>query len=97
MSSTVTSDVVDRAERQAAAKVRTRRLLMRFHTWIALGLGLYIVVFSVSGSAVVFRRELNQWLVPRTVASTEGVRLTGEPLLAAVQTVYAGAYGRRGA
>ena len=27
--------------------------------WIALGLGLYIVVLSVSGSAVVFRRELN--------------------------------------
>jgi uncharacterized iron-regulated membrane protein len=89
MSSTVVSDVVDHAARQAAAKVRMRRLLLRIHTWIALGLGLYIVVLSVSGSAVVFRRELNQWLVPRTVASTEGVRLTGEPLLAAVQTVYA--------
>ena len=58
MSSTVGADIVDRAERQAAAKVRTRRLLVRIHMWIALGLGLYIVVLSVSGSAVVFRREL---------------------------------------
>jgi uncharacterized iron-regulated membrane protein len=90
MSSTVSGDIVDRAYGQAAAKARTRRLLVRIHMWIALGLGLYIVVLSVSGSAVVFRRELNQWLVPRTVASTEGERLTGEPLRAAVRTVYPG-------
>ena len=54
--------------------------------WIALGLGLYIVVLSVSGSAVVFRRELTAWLVPRTVPSTEGERLTGDALLAAVHS-----------
>lgn len=65
-----------------------RRLVGRFHLWLALGLGLYIVVLSVSGSAVVFRRELNQWLVPRTVDSTVGERLTGEALRAAVAGVY---------
>ena len=65
-----------------------RRILVRIHTWIALGLGLYIVVLSVSGSAVVFRRELNQWLVPRAVASTDGVRLTGEALRAALRRAY---------
>lgn len=54
-----------------------------------MALGLYVVVISVSGSAVVFRREANLWLVPRTVASTEGERLTGEPLEAAVRAVYA--------
>jgi uncharacterized iron-regulated membrane protein len=56
--------------------------------WIALTLGVYIVVLSVSGSAIVFRRELNAWLVPRTVASTEGERLTGDRLAAALKTVY---------
>lgn len=61
---------------------------MQAHLWIALGLGAYIVVLSLSGSAVVFRRELNQWLVPRTVPSTEGVRLSGDVLLEAVKGVY---------
>jgi uncharacterized iron-regulated membrane protein len=89
LSTTISSDIADRAERRASLKIRLRRAFMVAHTWIALGLGLYIVVLSVSGSAVVFRRELNVWLVPRTVASTDGERLTGEVLLASVKTVYA--------
>jgi len=56
--------------------------------WIALSIGAYIVVLSVSGSAVVFRREFNVWLVPRTVPSVEGVRLTGDELLSALRLVY---------
>jgi len=56
--------------------------------WIALVLGAYIVVLSVSGSAIVFRRELNTWLVPRTVASTEGEKLSGDGLMAAVKAAY---------
>jgi len=78
-------------ERRVPRRMALRRLVGRFHLWLALGLGLYIVVLSVSGSAVVFRRELNQWLVPRTVESTEGERLTGEGLHAAVARVYPGA------
>jgi uncharacterized iron-regulated membrane protein len=88
MASTLRTELVDNAEVRAVAKARARRVLARVHLWIALGLGLYIVVLSVSGSAIVFRRELNAWLVPRAVASTEGVRLTGESLLAAVRTAY---------
>ncbi|RPI59230.1 MAG: PepSY domain-containing protein, partial [Lysobacterales bacterium] len=90
MSSTVTSDGVADAELRAAARIRTRRVLARIHLWIALGLGLYIVVLSVSGSAIVFRRELNTWVVPRTVESTEGLRLTGAELEAAVRVAYPG-------
>jgi uncharacterized iron-regulated membrane protein len=60
----------------------------RIHRWLALGLGAYIVVLSVSGSAVVFRRELNRWLVPRTVESTDGERLTGESLRDALARAY---------
>lgn len=56
--------------------------------WIALALGAYIVVISVSGSAVVFRRELNVWLVPRTVPSTAGARMTADDLRAAVERLY---------
>lgn len=66
----------------------SRRWLARVHTWIALFLGLYIWMLSVTGSVIVFRRELNQWLVPRAVASTEGERLTGEELRFAIERVY---------
>jgi uncharacterized iron-regulated membrane protein len=85
--------------------MRLRRVLFQVHLWIALTLGLYIVVISVSGSIAVFRREASLWLIPRTVASTEGERLTDEALDAAVRRVYSGyevvgiseQFGRRGA
>ena len=88
MASILGTDVVADAAPRAAAKLRTRRILVRVHMWIALSLGAYIVVLSLSGSAIVFRREFNTWLVPRTVASTEGVRLTGDSLTAAVRATY---------
>lgn len=89
MSSTVSTEVVANAVQRAAAKARVRRFLANVHLWIALGLGAYIVVLSLSGSAIVFRREFNQWLVPRAVASTAGTRLTGEELMTAVRSTYA--------
>lgn len=65
-----------------------RRLLLKVHLWVALAVGAYIVVISVSGSAVVFRRELSQWLVPRTVETTAGPRLTAEALEDALARAY---------
>jgi uncharacterized iron-regulated membrane protein len=91
MSSTLGTDVAETAALRAMARINGRRLLARVHLWIALGLGLYIVVLSVSGSAVVFRRELNAWLVPRAVESTQGVRLSGDALGSAVRAAYPGA------
>jgi uncharacterized iron-regulated membrane protein len=35
-----------------------RRALFQVHLWIGIGIGLYILVISVSGSAVVYRREI---------------------------------------
>lgn len=67
-----------------------RRALFQIHLWTALSIGVYLFVISVSGSAAVFRRELNVWLVPRSVASTGGVRLEGDALRAAVERVYTG-------
>jgi uncharacterized iron-regulated membrane protein len=72
----------------APQRVFVRRALFQVHMWIGIALGLYIVMISVSGSAIVFRRELNVWLVPRTVPSTVGVRLTADELLAAAQRAY---------
>lgn len=68
--------------------LKLRRILFQVHLWIAIALGAYIVVISVSGSAIVFRRELNVWLVPREVPSVEGVRLTADGLRTALERTY---------
>lgn len=65
-----------------------RRATFQIHLWIAIAIGLYLTVISVSGSAVVFRREFNQWLVPQTVPSTESARLEGDALRAAAEQTY---------
>jgi uncharacterized iron-regulated membrane protein len=71
-------------------RLKWRRALFQIHLWIAIALGLYIVVISVSGSVAVFRREASLWVIPRSVPSTAGERLTGDALGDAVRRVYAG-------
>ncbi|MBN1239269.1 MAG: PepSY domain-containing protein [Gammaproteobacteria bacterium] len=68
---------------------KLRRVFVQAHLWLALALGLYIVVISLSGSAVVFRSEITRWAVPFEVPSTDGERLTGEALMQALGEVYA--------
>jgi len=41
-----------------------RQALLKVHLWTGLASGLYIVVICVSGSAVVFRREVSRWFMP---------------------------------
>lgn len=76
--------------RRRAGGARLKRICAKLHLWVALALGLYLIVLSVSGSIAVFRREANIWLVPRFVESTEGSALTGAALEAAVVQAYAG-------
>jgi uncharacterized iron-regulated membrane protein len=37
-----------------------RRALFQIHLWVGIGLGLYVFVICVSGSAIVFHRELSE-------------------------------------
>jgi len=39
-----------------------RKALFQVHLWTGIGLGFYVLLMSVSGSAVVFRRELTRSL-----------------------------------
>lgn len=70
--------------------LKARNALLQLHLWLALATSLYIVVICLSGSAVVFRREVSIWLIPRFVPSTEGVALSGDALKAAAERVYSG-------
>lgn len=65
-----------------------RRVLLKVHLWVALFCGLYLIVISLSGSAVVFRRELATWLVPREVPAMNRPRLSAAALEEAVRLAY---------
>jgi len=66
-----------------------RRLLMRIHSWSGLGLGLYVVLLSITGSASVLRPQFHLWMVPRSVPMV-GTRLKGEELRDALLRNYEG-------
>jgi uncharacterized iron-regulated membrane protein len=50
-----------------------RKTLLQLHLWIGLVMGLYVVMISVSGSAVVFRREWSRWFMPDDWRIEDGV------------------------
>ena len=66
-----------------------RKALFQVHLWTGIGLGLYIFVISVSGSAIVFRNAIykNFGSKPIIVAA-QGPRLTPAQLRQKVQQAY---------
>jgi uncharacterized iron-regulated membrane protein len=69
--------------------VWVRKALFQVHLWTGIGLGLYILLMSVTGSALVFRREMVKSLVrePR-VAAGPGARMTEAELREAARRAY---------
>ena len=45
-------------------KVLIRKIAFQIHLWIGLAIGLYVVVLSLTGSALVFRREMDRAFAP---------------------------------
>ena len=68
--------------------VWARRALFQVHLWTGIGVGLYVFVISVSGSAIVYRREIAKlfWQLPTVTVS--GPLMTPEELRAAVKQAY---------
>jgi uncharacterized iron-regulated membrane protein len=68
-----------------------RKALFQVHLWSGIGLGLYVLLMSVSGSALVFRRELARTLArePR-VAAGPRARMTADELRQAAERAYPG-------
>jgi uncharacterized iron-regulated membrane protein len=66
-----------------------RKALFQVHLWTGLGVGLYVVVISLTGSVLVYRSELRQRFdpQPRTV-SVAGNRLSPDALIAATRQVF---------
>lgn len=70
-----------------------RRALFQIHLWTGVAVGIYMVFISITGSAVVFRRDLNQSLlgnIPAKEVAADAQRLSEAELRAAVLRQYPG-------
>jgi uncharacterized iron-regulated membrane protein len=68
-----------------------RRALFQVHLWIGLALGLYIVMLSVTGSALVYRNELNRYFsTPRPQFDADRPVLPAATLRARAEEAYPG-------
>jgi uncharacterized iron-regulated membrane protein len=66
-----------------------RKALFQVHLWTGLGIGLYIAAISISGSMLVYRRELTGGFPRKTaVLGERGQRMTAEELTQRVQRAY---------
>ncbi len=66
-----------------------RRSLLALHQWVGLAAGLFLIVISVSGSALVFENEIDRALNPSTSFVTPGAQpLPIETLIARVQAAF---------
>jgi len=68
-----------------------RQVLFQVHLWCGVGIGLYVLMISVTGSILVYRNELYVAATPKPIISTgPGPRLTDEQLSEAVIRAYPG-------
>ena len=71
--------------------VLLRKACFQIHLWTGLAIGLYVVVLSLTGSALVFRRELDRAFGPDRPAVDRTARIQSrEELTAAAQRAYPG-------
>lgn len=54
-------------------QVEARKWMFQVHLWVGLLVGLYVAVVSVTGSALIFRPEIEPRLVPRLPARDAAV------------------------
>ena len=72
-------------------EVWLRKALFQIHLWTGVAVGLYVLVISISGSAIVFRNEIYGAYSPKPVIlDTSGTRLTKDQLKDAAHRAYPG-------
>jgi uncharacterized iron-regulated membrane protein len=70
-------------------RVWLRRALFQVHLWTGLAMGLYVVVLSLSGSVLVYRVELDQWLsTPHAAFDATATPRSLDALRSAAQRAY---------
>jgi uncharacterized iron-regulated membrane protein len=68
-----------------------RRALFQVHLWTGIGVGIYLLVISVSGSALVFRTELHRKFTrPPVTVTPVGNLMTEDQLKEVAYRTYPG-------
>jgi len=67
-----------------------RRALFQIHLWTGIGLGLYVVAISITGSAIVFRNEMYQWASKRPTVTPGEQKLSAQEFRSKVLNAYPG-------
>jgi len=76
---------------QQPQRVWLRRAIFQIHLWTGLALGLYVVVLSITGSALVYRAELDRFFAtPRAALDERATPMTADQLRAAAASTYPG-------
>ena len=76
---------------QQPQKIWLRRALFQLHLWSGIGIGLYVLMISLTGSVLVYRNELYVWATPEPIVSSgAGPLLTDEQLTEAALRTYPG-------
>src|SRR5579864_4800519 len=66
-----------------------RRAFFQVHLWAGIGIGIYVVAISISGSALVYRRELTRSFSRKVVVLADsGRRMSVEELTEQAQRAY---------
>jgi uncharacterized iron-regulated membrane protein len=70
-------------------RVWLRRAAFQVHLWVGLGIGLYVVVLSLTGSLLVYRNELDRYLATPHATFDENARaMNAEELREVAQRAY---------
>ena len=72
-------------------RVWLRRALFQVHLWTGIALGLYVVMLSITGSALVYRNELDRFFAtPKPTFDPSAKRLSKDELKAIAEKLYPG-------
>jgi uncharacterized iron-regulated membrane protein len=76
---------------QQPQQIWLRRALFQVHLWSGIGIGLYVLMISLTGSVLVYTNELYVAATPKPIISTSSQpRLTDEQLKEAARQTYPG-------
>jgi uncharacterized iron-regulated membrane protein len=76
---------------QQPQRLWIRRALFQVHLWVGIGVGLYILLISVTGSAIVYRRELSRKYSRKPVFVTaSGPQMSAAELKRDAEQLYPG-------
>ena len=68
----------------------SKKKLFKLHSWLALVAMVPILVISITGSIIVFKPEIDAWLMPESAAITDVAteRLSLNSLIDSIHTQY---------